>query len=79
MGACITWFDKPVACPTQRRHWSQSLLLTNSYEPCAVAGETEREPFIFFLLPVLYLVMTWVSNRVKDRLERRVAIVGLNR
>ena len=44
-----------------------------------VAGETEREPFIFFLAAaVLYLVMTWVSNRVKDRLERRVAIVGLN-
>ncbi|MEC8694314.1 MAG: ABC transporter permease subunit [Pseudomonadota bacterium] len=44
-----------------------------------VAGETEREPFIFFLAAaVLYLVMTWVSNRVKERLEGRVAMVGLN-
>ncbi len=44
-----------------------------------VAGETEREPFIFFLAAaVLYLVMTWVSNRVRERLEDRVAMVGLN-
>ena len=44
-----------------------------------VAGETEREPFIFFLTAAfLYLIMTWASNRVKDRLESRVAIVGLN-
>ena len=44
-----------------------------------VAGETEREPFIFFLAAaVLYLVMTWVSNRVRERLEDRLAMVGLN-
>jgi len=44
-----------------------------------VAGETEREPFIFFLAAaILYLVMTWVSNRVRERIEDRVAIVGLN-
>ena len=44
-----------------------------------VAGETEREPFIFFLAAaILYLVMTWVSNRVRERLEDRLAMVGLN-
>ena len=42
-----------------------------------VAGETERDPSFFPAAAVLYLV-TSRSNRVKDRLERRVAIVGLN-
>lgn len=42
-----------------------------------VAGETEREPFIFFFAAgVLYLLMTWVSDRAKARLEARVALVG---
>ena len=42
-----------------------------------VAGETEREPFIFFFAAgVLYLLMTWVSDRAKVRLEARVALVG---
>ena len=44
-----------------------------------VAGETEREPFIFFLAAgVLYLAMTWVSDRAKERLEDRVTLVGRN-
>jgi len=42
-----------------------------------VAGETEREPFIFFFAAgVLYLLMTWVSDRAKARLDARVALVG---
>jgi len=42
-----------------------------------VAGETEREPFIFFFAAgLLYLLMTWVSDRAKARLEARVALVG---
>ncbi len=42
-----------------------------------VAGETEREPFIFFFAAgVLYLLMTWVSERAKHHLEQRVALVG---
>ena len=44
-----------------------------------VAGETEREPFIFFFAAgTLYLLMTWVSDRAKGRLEDRVALVGRN-
>jgi len=44
-----------------------------------VAGETEREPFIFFLAAsALYLAMTSVSDRAKERLEGRVALVGRN-
>jgi His/Glu/Gln/Arg/opine family amino acid ABC transporter permease subunit len=44
-----------------------------------VAGETEREPFIFFLVAgALYLAMTSVSDRAKERLEGRVALVGRN-
>ena len=44
-----------------------------------VAGETEREPFIFFFAAgALYLLMTWVSDRAKGRLEDRVALVGRN-
>jgi ABC-type arginine transport system permease subunit len=42
-----------------------------------VAGETEREPFIFFLAAsVLYLLMTWVSDQTKIRLENRVSLPG---
>lgn len=44
-----------------------------------VAGETEREPFIFFLAAgVLYLLMTWVSDQAKIRLENRVSLAGRN-
>jgi len=44
-----------------------------------VAGETEREPFIFFFAAgALYLLMTWLSDRAKGRLEDRVALVGRN-
>ena len=44
-----------------------------------VAGETEREPFIFFFAAgALYLLMTWLSDRAKGRLEKRVALVGRN-
>ena len=44
-----------------------------------VAGETEREPFIFFLAAgVLYLLMTWVSDQTKIRLENRVSLPGRN-
>lgn len=44
-----------------------------------VAGETEREPFIFFFAAgALYLLMTWVSDRAKGRLEDHVALVGRN-
>ena len=44
-----------------------------------VAGETEREPFIFFLAAgALYLAMTSVSDRARERLEGRVALVGRN-
>ena len=42
-----------------------------------VAGETEREPFIFFLAAgVVYLLMTWVSDQTKIRLENRVSLAG---
>jgi len=42
-----------------------------------VAGETEREPFIFFFAAgVLYLLMTWVSEKVKNNLQQHVALVG---
>ncbi len=45
-----------------------------------VAGETEREPFLFFFAAgVLYLLMTWVSDRGRQRLERRVQLVGHSR
>lgn len=44
-----------------------------------VAGETEREPFIFFLVAgVLYLLMTWVSDQAKIRVENRVSLAGRN-
>jgi len=44
-----------------------------------VAGETEREPFIFFFAAgALYLLMTWLSDRARGRLEKRVALVGRN-
>jgi len=44
-----------------------------------VAGETEREPFIFFFAAgALYLLMTWLSDRAKGRLEDRIALVGRN-
>lgn len=44
-----------------------------------VAGETEREPFIFFLAAAgLYLLMTWVSDRARQQVEARVALVGRN-
>ena len=44
-----------------------------------VAGETEREPFIFFLAAgVLYLLMTWVSDQAKIRVENRVSLAGRN-
>ena len=44
-----------------------------------VAGEKEREPFIFFLAAgALYLAMTSISDRAKERLEGRVALVGRN-
>lgn len=42
-----------------------------------VAGETEREPFLFFLAAAgLYLLMTWVSDRLRRQVETRVALVG---
>ena len=35
-----------------------------------VAGETEREPFIFFFAAgALYLLMTWLSDRAKGGLK----------
>lgn len=44
-----------------------------------VAGETEREPFIFFLAAaVLYLLMTWISDRARKHVETRVALVEQN-
>jgi len=44
-----------------------------------VAGETEREPFLFFLAAAfLYLLMTWISDRARTRIEARVALVGHN-
>ncbi len=45
-----------------------------------VAGETEREPFLFFFAAgLLYLLMTWVSDRGRQRLERSVQLVGHSR
>jgi len=42
-----------------------------------VAGETEREPFLFFFAAgALYLLMTYVSDHAKSRIENRVALVG---
>jgi len=44
-----------------------------------VAGETEREPFIFFLAAAaLYLLMTWLSDQSRIRLENRVSLAGRN-
>jgi His/Glu/Gln/Arg/opine family amino acid ABC transporter permease subunit len=41
-----------------------------------VAGESEREPFLFFLAAgVLYLAMTAVSERVRQLLSDRTALV----
>ena len=42
-----------------------------------VAGETEREPFIFFLVAAaLYLLMTWVSDQARQALDAKTALVG---
>jgi len=42
-----------------------------------VAGETEREPFLFFLAAAaLYLMMTYVSDRGRQIIEAKTAIVG---
>lgn len=42
-----------------------------------VAGESEREPFIFFLAAaVLYLLMTWISDHGRRHIDQRVALVG---
>jgi len=42
-----------------------------------VAGETEREPFLFFLAAAaLYLLMTYVSDRGRQIIEAKTAIVG---
>ena len=44
-----------------------------------VAGETEREPFIFFFAAAaLYLTMTWISERGRHHIESRVTLVGQN-
>lgn len=45
-----------------------------------VAGETEREPFVFFLAAgALYLLMTWVSDLGRRRLEQSTQLVGHSR
>mgnify|MGYP006075526413 FL=1 len=42
-----------------------------------VAGETEREPFIFFCAAaLLYLLMTWLSDLIRKAIAKRVSIVG---
>ena len=44
-----------------------------------VAGETEREPFVFFFAAAaLYLAMTWVSEKGRRHIESRVSLVGIN-
>jgi His/Glu/Gln/Arg/opine family amino acid ABC transporter permease subunit len=42
-----------------------------------VAGETEREPFVFFLAAAaLYLILTYISDRGRRVIEAKSAIVG---
>lgn len=42
-----------------------------------VAGETEREPFLFFFAAgALYLLMTYLSDHARSRIENRVSLIG---
>ena len=73
------WIDEPLAGVTQGTSLVAVIAFDELLRTAKVAGETEREPFIFFLAAgVLYLLMTWVSDQTKIRLENRVSLAGRN-